>query len=281
MIWSRCSFTYQRCIYAVWSWSFSVVDCLLHTCCMSRLHCFNEKKRWVTRLWHHVGVCVCVCTCTVCMGMHATTLCSNPAAFVFLTYKLQNDPSEKLLPQRTVQPSAPPWCSWAACVCVVCVNVCSLCVSVLDLFLWLWRWTGRGEDFFFQDIWEWWIRRTFFFLCFGDYCLETFLKVREGGSWILRKKQPSQLLFLRDTSHAGIGVWSSVSLLWVRTLSDHHKTRFNFCPGRNRHDCWVCLCFCEPDPTVLLTGSSKHVIVLKQMMGWNGAQQTRVVLLSG
>lgn len=40
-------------------------------------------------------------------------------------------------------------------VCVVCVNVCSLrvsvsvCVSLLDHFLWLWRWTGRGEECFF------------------------------------------------------------------------------------------------------------------------------------
>lgn len=67
-----------------------------------------------------------------------------------ISYKMTHQ--RNCLPQQTVHPSAPPCCSWAACVCVMCVNVCSLCVkcvcvceSSLDHFLWLWRWTGRAE----------------------------------------------------------------------------------------------------------------------------------------
>ena len=89
---------------------------------------------------------VCVSVCAVHMGIHASTQHSNPAAFVCLTYKLQNDLSENLLPQQTVHPPQPlPGVHGAACVCCVCEclqPVCvrvSVCVSILDHFLWLWR----------------------------------------------------------------------------------------------------------------------------------------------
>lgn len=63
------------------------------------------------------------------MGIHASTQHNNPAAFVFLTYKLQNDPSENLLPQHTGAPPRPSLVLMDR-MCVLCVNVCSLCVSV-------------------------------------------------------------------------------------------------------------------------------------------------------
>lgn len=36
-------------------------------------------------------------------------------------------------------------------VCSLCVNV-SVCVSLLDNFLWLWRWTGSGKECFFSSL---------------------------------------------------------------------------------------------------------------------------------
>ncbi len=72
-------------------------------------------------------LCVYFCVCAVYMGIHASTQHGNPAAFVFLTCKLQNDPFEELLPQQAMHPSAPPSCSWAACVSCVCECLQPVC----------------------------------------------------------------------------------------------------------------------------------------------------------
>lgn len=115
-------------------------------------------------------------------------------------------------------------------VCVVRVNVCSLCVhvsvcvSLLDHFFWLWRWTGRTEEVFFS------LR----ILRSGGQegsikpllvdCSWSFLE--RVWTWTLRKK--AALYHLSDKSHAWIEVWSLVLLLVVRTLKITTKLDFIF-----------------------------------------------------
>lgn len=111
------------------------------------------------------------------------------------------------------------------------MNVCSLCVSVLNLFLRLWRLTGRGEDFFPQDIWEWWIRKRFHFVR-ADHCLKTFL---EGGRESLNLDTEKEAALAVVIPQRQITCWiRGVEFTFIavdQDSSDHHKTRFNFFLG--------------------------------------------------
>lgn len=80
----------------------------------------------------HQGLRSRVCVLYV-MGVHESTRHSNPAAFVCLTYKLQNDPSEKLQHQQTMHRPAPPPVPMGS-MCVLCVAVYSLCVMCLFVY---------------------------------------------------------------------------------------------------------------------------------------------------
>ena len=283
--WSQCSSTYQVCTVADWSRLM-----LLTTSCINAAHpgpsALMEQRESppgsvITCVGVRECVFVCVCVCAVCMGIHASTQRCNPAPFVFLTYKLQNDPSEKLLLQQTVHPSAPPCCSWAACVCCVCECLWPVCnclcvfepIGSFSLALEVDR-KSRGVSFL----------RTCRSGGQGGCILELLL-ITVGTFWREREFEPGhwerRLHCVTSVTNHMLG---RLRYIFVPGSPDplvRHQTGFYFLPGRNSHDCRVCLCFCEPDPAVLLSGSSKHVIVLTQMRGWNGTRQTRGVLLSG
>ena len=171
----------------------------------------------------------CVCLCVVRMGIHASTQHSNPAAFVFLTYKLQNDPSEKLLPQQTGAPLSPSLllmgrmcvlCVWmsTACMCK-CVCVCEHTGS-FSLALEVNR--KRRGVFFSQDIREWRTRRKCHTV--PDDCFWSFLEKR--GSLNLDTEKDSYIVSLQ---------WQitcldrSVEVSFTaggQGSSDYHKTWF-------------------------------------------------------
>lgn len=169
-------------------------------------------------------------------------------------------------------------CVLCVCECLqpVCKCVC-VCVSLLDHFLWLWRWTGKGEEFFFFFVSG--------YLGVVD-SIPTSLPITVGAFWKEREFEPGRWVrrlrcITSATNHmlgSKCGVrcccWWSGPFRWPQNY-------ILFVLGGNSRDCWACLCFCEPDPVVFLTRSSKHVIVLKQMRGWNGTRQTRRALLSG
>lgn len=127
-----------------------------------------------------------VCVRSAWVSMHPHSVC--------LTLKLQNDPCEKLLYQRTMHPSAPPRRSWTACVWMsaaysMCMCLC-VCVSLLDHFLWLWRWTGSGKECFFfpplpDNSWEWWTWRMYSNILFFLTAVGAFWKEKEfePGYW--------------------------------------------------------------------------------------------------
>lgn len=170
---------------------------------------------------------------------------------------------------------------------VLCVNVCSLQYVYVSVCVWAYWiiFSGSGGEqeversgFFFplpDNSWEWWTWRMYHTVL--SDCCWSFLE-REGvWTWILRKK--AALCYFSGKLNAWIDVLSGV-FLFVGTL--RITTKLDFVRlGRSSRDCCACLCFCEPDPTMFLTASSKHVIVLKQMQGWNSTGQTRFALLSG
>lgn len=181
---------------------------------------------------------------------------------------------------RPCTPSAPPCCSWAACVCCVCECLQPVCKCLCVWANWI-IFSGSGGEqeeertffFFSQDIWEWWTE--------GGQSLLFFLTA-VGAFWIVREFElgPGESVTSVANHMPGQTCGVQFLLLVVRTLQISTKL-FVVCPWRNGHDCWACLCCCEPDLTVFLTGSFKHVIVLKQMRGWNSTRRTRGVLLSG
>lgn len=177
-------------------------------------------------LWDHV----CVCLQYVWVSMHPLHIVIlQPLYSSHISYKMTHLRNCCLSRPCTPQPLPG---AHGQHVCVVCVNVCSLCVSVflcvslLDHFLWLWRWTGRGEEFFFsQDIWEWWTerkyhtviadcRRSFFGKC-GSLNLDT----EKEGCIVSPQWQITCLDRSVEFSFIGGG----------QDPSDRHKTRFNLC----------------------------------------------------
>ena len=181
---------------------------------------------------------------------------------------------------RPCTPSAPPCCSWAACVCCVCECLQPVCKCLCVWANWI-IFSGSGGE---QEE----ERRFFFFFLRisgsggqGGQILQ-FCLTAVGAFWKAREFElgPGEKCHLFDKSHAWTDVWSSVFIAGGQDPSDLYKL-FVVCPWRKSHDCWAWLCCCEPDLTVFLTGSFKHVIVLKQMRGWNSTRRTRGVLLSG
>ena len=125
---------------------------------------------------------------------------------------------------RPCTPSAPPCCSWAACVCCVCECLQPVCKSLYVWANWI-IFSGSGgeqeEDrtfffFFSQDIWEWWTRRTEPSVL--SDCFWSFLESEGVWTWTGRK------CHLSDKSHAWTDVWSSVFIAGGQDPLDLHQT---------------------------------------------------------
>ena len=172
------------------------------------------------------------------------------------------------------------------CVCCVCECLWPVCkcvfvyVSLLVHILWLWGWTGRGEEHFFL------LRISGSGVQVGSITMllpiavGALWKQREFVCWVRRQScvvSPERQIACLDRSEEFVfnaGAHKRRSCFFFYFLFFF----FFFFTARNGHNC---LFLCERDLTVLLTGSSKCVIVPKQISSLNGKRQTWGALLSG
>ena len=248
---------------AVWCWDSAV-------CLSSSPRCLAHVL--LTGLRDHA----CERAPFVCETMHPLNIVIRlPLFYSHISYKMTH--RRKLLTRQTVQPHAPSLLL-IVCVCCVCQVVlpgCK-CVCVSELtgsFFFLWLRTGRGKSSFFfwsQDIWEWCTGWNFHAVV--AYCSRSFLEWEGVWTWTLGKARRRCVTWATNCMPGSVEFDS---------IASDHKSRLSSFSGRSDHDSGVCLCLCEPDLVTWLTGSSQHIIVLKQMIGVNGTQQTRGSLVSG
>lgn len=181
------------------------------------------------------------------------------------TYKMT--PSVKVLHQQTVHQSAPPRCRWAVCVCCVRTSAAHAQVCACELACWIGfsdPGGGREEE---------------------QLGVADKQDVSHSFSWL---ELPGERSLIVDTEkeHCVISpLWPMTCLETSRESSyviggnDPDTTKLDF--WRNSWLLCLFLCLFEPDPTVFLTDSCKHVIVLTQIRSWNDTQQTLGMLLSG